>query len=358
MELIRPKAVDAGKTNMLDLASIKTRHLPSVRVSKSFMNLNRISRRRALTQTGLLIGAALTADHLALSSRAADAPSTAKAQRPFLFSLNMATIQGQKLGIEKEIQVAGAAGYDAIEPWISSLDDYVQAGGKTADLKKQIADLGLTVESSIGFSEWLVEDDARRAKGLERAKHDMDLVAQIGGKRMAAPPAGATDVVGMDSLKAAERYRALLEIGDQIGVIPELELWGFSKSLGRLSECVGVAVQCGHPHACVLNDIFHLYKSGSDYRGLAVVNGRAAAVMHMNDYPADPPREKVDDSYRVYPGDGVCPLGDILRLLRETGGQRVLSLELFNQAYWKQDALVVARTGLAKMKRVVEMSER
>jgi 2-keto-myo-inositol isomerase len=145
------------------------------------MNAHRISRRSAMAQTGMMLGAALTADSLAATSHAADEPAPARAQRAFLFSLNMATIQGQRLGIEKQIQVAGAAGYDAIEPWISSLDDYVKAGGKLADLKKQIADLGMTVESAIGFSEWLAEDDARRAKGLERARHDMELVAQIGG---------------------------------------------------------------------------------------------------------------------------------------------------------------------------------
>src|ERR1035441_9636626 len=112
------------------------------------MNSNRVSRRRALAQTGVLIGAAIASDKLAASARAADAPSAAKAQRPFLFSLNMATLQGQKLGIEKEMQVAGAAGYDAIEPWISSLNDFVNAGGKPADLKNRIADLGLVVESA------------------------------------------------------------------------------------------------------------------------------------------------------------------------------------------------------------------
>jgi sugar phosphate isomerase/epimerase len=288
----------------------------------------------------------------------AEALSEIKRQRPFLYSLNMATIQGQKLGIEKEIQVAGEAGYDAIEPWISSIDAYVNAGGQLADLKKRIADAGLTVESAIGFAEWLADDGTRRAQGLERARHDMDLVAQIGGKRIAAPPAGATNVVGMDPLKAAERYRVLVEVGDQIGVVPELELWSFSKSLGRLSECVAVAMECGHPQACVLADVFHLYKSGSDYRGLALLNGHATPVIHMNDYPATPPREKLDDSYRTYPGDGVAPLSDTLRLLRETGGQRVLSLEVFNREYWKQDALTVAKTGLAKMKRTVEISER
>jgi 2-keto-myo-inositol isomerase len=73
-------------------------------------------------------------------------------------------------------------------------------------------------------------------------------------------------------------------------------------------------------------------------------------VLHMNDYPADPPREKIDDSYRTYPGDGVAPLADLLQALRRTGGQKVLSLELFSRAFWSQDPLSVAKTGLAKMK--------
>lgn len=321
------------------------------------MSLNRISRRAALTKAGCLAGVVFTAGESSSPAFASEASSAAKPLRPFLFSLNTATIQGQKLGIEKEVQVAAAAGYDAIEPWISSLDEFVKRGGKLADLKKQISDAGLAVESAIGFSEWLAEDDAQRAKGLEQARHDLDLVAQIGGQRIAAPPAGATEVAGMDPQKMADRYRALLEIGDQIGVVAELELWSFSKNLGRLSECVAVAVQCGHPRACILADIFHLYKSGSDYRGLAVVNGRAATVIHLNDFAAEPSREKIDDSYRVYPGDGIYPLAEALRLLRDTGGQRVLSLEVFNRDYWKQDALTVAKTGLAKMKQVVASAD-
>jgi hypothetical protein len=36
------------------------------------------------------------------------------------------------------------------EPWIASLEDFVNAGGKLADLKKQISDAGLTVERGIG----------------------------------------------------------------------------------------------------------------------------------------------------------------------------------------------------------------
>ena len=73
----------------------------------------------------------------------------------------------------------------------------------------------------------------------------------------------------------------------------------------------------------------------------------------LNDYPADPPREKIADRDRVYPGDGIAPLTKILRDLHANGSRAVLSLELFNPEYWKQDPLTVAKTGLAKMKGAV-----
>ena len=272
---------------------------------------------------------------------------------PFRYCLNTATIRGQKLGIVKEVEVTAKAGYDAIEPWVDSISDYVKNGGSLADLKKRISDSGLTVEGAIGFPEWVVDDDARRAKGMERAKREMDIMAQIGGKRVAAPPAGATDLPRLDLTKAAERYRTLLEAGERIGVAPALEIWGFSKNLGRLSECVAVAIETGHRNACVLADVFHMYKGGSDYQGIRLLGPQAVPVLHLNDYPSEPPREKMDDSYRMYPGDGVAPLIEILQLWRRTGGQKVLSLELFNRSYWSEDALVVAKTGLARMKAVV-----
>jgi 2-keto-myo-inositol isomerase len=152
---------------------------------------------------------------------------------------------------------------------------------------------------------------------------------------------------------ATERYRALLELGDQIGLIPQLELWGFSKNLHYLGECVGVAIDTGHPKACVLADVFHLHKGGSDIRGMHLLGPTAIQVLHMNDYPAEPPPDKIDDSFRVYPGDGSAPIVEILRTLHATGGQKVLSFEVFNRQYWAEDAASVAKTGLEKMKAVV-----
>ncbi|HTU90780.1 MAG TPA: sugar phosphate isomerase/epimerase, partial [Gemmataceae bacterium] len=142
----------------------------------------------------------------------------------------------------------------------------------------------------------------------------------------------------------------------QIGVVPQVEVWGFSKTLGRLGDAACVAIESGHKEACILADVYHLYKGGSGFTGVNLLNGSALHVLHVNDYPADPPRARITDANRLYPGDGVAPLKTFLRDLRRIGFRGVLSLELFNREYWKRDALAVARTGLEKMKAVVASS--
>ena len=284
------------------------------------------------------------------------AAEPARPRDPFTYCLNTSTIRGQALSITDEIDIASRAGYQAIEPWINELERYVQGGGNLRDLGRRIRDAGLVVPSAIGFMDWVVDDETRRRRGLEVARQAMDMVQQIGGRRLAAPPVGATNQTDLSTMRAAERYRALLEVGARIGVVPQCEVWGFSKSLSRLGECVMIAVESGHPQACVLADVYHLHKGGSGFGGLHLLGSDALQVFHMNDYPAEPGRDAITDAHRVYPGDGVAPLTQMLRDLRRIGFQGTLSLELFNPEYWRQDALTVARTGLDKMRTVVRGS--
>lgn len=315
-----------------------------------------LSRRQMITRSGAALAA--TAATTASAATAATAAPVAEAEtnareRPFRYCLNSATIRGQKLSVAEEAHVAAQAGYDGIEPWTGNIARAAQQGGSLKDLKKRIADLGLIVESAIGFPRWIVDDDAQRAEGLQQMKRDMDLVRQIGGRRIAAPPAGAHGTPDMDLRRIAERYRAVLELGRRMDVLPQLEIWGSAKTLGRPSEAIYVAVEAAHPDACLLLDAFHIYKSGSGFEGLKLINWAAMHMFHVNDYPADPPREEVNDGHRIMPGDGVCPLPSILREMHTAGFRGALSLELFNRQYWEQDPLQVAKTGLEKIRAVV-----
>lgn len=315
-----------------------------------------VDRRRLLIAAAGGVGLAAASASSAASLAADPAPARPAGRsdaEPFGYCFNTSTIRGQKLPLVEEIDLVAKAGYQAIEPWMNEIHAYVEQGGSLKDLRKRIEDSGLTVESAIGFANWIVDDDQARAKGLEAARRDMDALREIGGRRIAAPPVGATNQTDMNLFRAAERYRALLELGVSLDVIPQLELWGFSKTLSRLGELAFVATEAAHPQACVLPDIYHIHKGGSAFEGLRMLSGAAIHVFHINDYPAEPARETIKDADRVYPGDGVAPLTPVLRQLHAAGFRGYFSLELFNPTYYQQDPAVVVRTGLEKTRQAV-----
>ncbi len=267
----------------------------------------------------------------------------------------MSTIRGHKLGFVKELETASKAGFRSVEIWIDTFQEYLKNGRTVADARKRLGDLGITVENTIGFAPWIIDDEAARTKGVDQLKREMELLAQIGCKRVATPPVGAQSPGSpkIDLYKAAERYRAILDLSDQTGVVPQLELWGFSPNLNRLSEVMFIAIESGHPSARVLLDIYHLYKGGSGAVSLPLVGKSAVEVFHVNDYPATLTREKITDADRVFPGDGVAPIKDTLKQIKRMDQPIVLSLEVFNKTYYAQDAQIVANTAMTKMKAMV-----
>ncbi len=307
-----------------------------------------ISRRNALKGLAVIAGGTLAKPLSAIKV------TTPAPERSFSFCLNTSTISGQKTGFLKEFEIASKAGYDGIEIWVRDLEKYVQEGGSLKDLKKYTADLGLTIENAIGFAQWAVDDEAARKAGMEQLKREMNMLVQTGCLRIAAPPAGATGQPLLDLMKVAERYKQVLELGDNTGVLPQLEIWGTSANLHHISQALFVASAADHPKACILPDIYHMFRGGSSYHSLKLLSGAAVEMFHFNDFPSSIPREKQTDSDRVFPGDGAAPFNIIMPYLKKGEGKMVLSLELFNKDYWKGEALEVAKTGLDKMKQVVD----
>lgn len=269
-------------------------------------------------------------------------------------SLNTSTLREHGLDLVAEIEVAAAAGFQGIDPWMDEIERYEGSGGSMGDLRKRLADRGLRVPCAIDFCEWLVDDPARRKAGLEAARRSMEKLARIGAECVAAAPWHVEAPV--DPTAAGERYRTLLELGELSGVVPLLEFWGKSPALWRLAQAIEVVVECAHPKAAILADVYHLYKGGSGVDGLLHVRGESIGCFHFNDYPASPPRNRIEDADRVYPGDGVAPLSRIVSHLRRIGFGGALSVELFNPSYYRRPAAEVARAAFEKTRRVIEAS--
>src|SRR5687768_3479761 len=270
-----------------------------------------------------------------------------KQAEKFKFSLNTSTISGQKLGVEKYIDIAARAGYDCMELWLPDLKVYLESGKSLPALKKLIDDSKVPVVNAIGFAPWMIDDEEKRTAGFKQMREEMEIMAALGCPRIAAPSAGVKTTP--DLFKVGERYRELLELGRQTGVKPQLEIWGASvfHHIGQAMMAIAVA---NDPDVRILPDVYHLFRGNSGFENLKMLDGNMIEIFHMNDYPGNMAREQMEDKDRVFPGDGIAPLKQIIADLKAMDGEKILSLELFNREYWKQDPLTVAKTGLEKMR--------
>lgn len=267
----------------------------------------------------------------------------------FKLALNASTLFPFKLDVIEQVNVAAEAGYDGIELWVKDIESYLENGGLIKELKTFIEDSGIELVNAITFFKWSDVDDSIRKEGLRQAEREMLMLSDLRCKAVAAPPTG--NVANMSLETMAFHFAELTAIARTSGIEPYLEFWGRSKKLSKLSEAIYLAMESELPDVKILLDPFHMYTGGSQVESLAYLSSEHIGIVHVNDYPASPSRKYIQDSDRVYPGDGVAPSREIKRHLNKIGYCGYLSLELFIENYGNQTPLTVASHGLEKMKK-------
>lgn len=266
----------------------------------------------------------------------------------FLYCLNSSTIR--PVPILKKIEIAGKAGYTAIELWHDDIDAHIAAGGTLAEIRKALDDQNLDVPTTIYVKGWFETTGPAHTQELDECKRRMAQSVEVGAIHViAGPPAGMAD-----HNQGARNYRELLEIGLKMGIKPAMEFLGFVDDINTIEDALEIVSKADHPAGTVVLDPFHIFRGGGSLESIAKLRGEQVAIMHFNDAPTSPAREKQHDKDRVYPGDGHLDLARELALLRKIGYDRWLSLELFREDLWKANPLEVARVGLEKMRSVAE----
>ena len=266
------------------------------------------------------------------------------------FSMNASTIRGYKLSLKEQVKAVVAAGYDGFEPWLKDIHA-ARADGSFADTVKIARDVGLQFVNGIAFGQWVHPDAKVRAAGLEETKRDMAALAEMGCPRIAASMFGVQKAGSpkLGAAEIAERFAALCDLGDKMGVQPLLEYWGHSVNLSRLEDALDVLARVKRPGTAVLADVYHTYRGGGDFATFARLTPEQLPVLHVNDYPSTKPRTELTDADRVWPGDGIAPWKELFATLCEQRLEPWLSIELFNPAYWRTTPSDTLRTGIEKM---------
>ena len=265
--------------------------------------------------------------------------------------MNASTLRGYNLTLLEQMRAVASSGFAGYEPWMKDIRA-AKESGTLGEACRIARDGGVEFINGIAFGQWVSPDPAVRAAGIEETKRDMALLAEIGCPRIAASMFGVqkpgSQILRKEEI--AERYAAVLDLGKTMGVRPLLEYWGHSVNLSRLEDALDVLKLLNRADAAILADVYHTYRGGGSFETYRRLSAALLPVLHVNDYPAEPARERLVDADRVWPGDGLAPWGEIFANLSAGGAEPWLSIELFNPAYWKTTPADTLREGYAKMK--------
>ena len=313
--------------------------------------------RRKFVYSATALGLASTASALAFSNEKKETSQDEKryqnGKSPWPICLDTATIRTAK-SLEEKIDIAIKAGYDAIEPWDRELIEYEKNGGDIKKLGQKIKDAGLFVPSMIGLWGCLPPTEEAFQESLSDTRNRMRIASEIGCKYVQAIPNQVGE--NYNPKFVASCYRRLLEIGiSEYNVIPALV---FVKMfpLKTMGQATQIALDANHPQAKIIPDVYHMYISEGGFEGLKLIKGDLFAIFQFNDAPKNMDINDMTDKDRVYPGDGILPLPEILKDLKASNFKGCISLELYNPEYHKQDLLQVAKTGLEKTLKVIELA--
>jgi len=224
---------------------------------------------------------------------------------------------GSKMSLSLHQNTSLAAGYR------KSLEGWSRAGIKNVEITDRM--LGATQITS-----------------LETWKKRCEQFASFGVERIYCPAVTTRKVTAEDYKGAPDCLRQAGEAAKQYRLTAMIEFTRNSTFIATLTTALKLIREAAHPNVRPMLDCYHFWSGLGKLEDLDLLRPGELAHVHFQDVP-DMPRELLDNTTRIIPGDGVSPLVQILRKLADKGYAGALSVELFLPEFQQGDPYQVAR---------------
>jgi len=254
----------------------------------------------------------------------------------------------QTANLATDIRVAGQAGYEVIELRDGKLDQFL-AQGSLDDVRRMLREARVAAWTINAIDRVGVDGEAGTARAVNRCRELSRYAQAIECPWVLVVPGptdGRTDAQVTSDTVAT--LRKMADAAAEFGISVAFEFMGFPWAAVRdVAGAWAIVQEANRPNLGIIVDTTHFYAGGSTLESIREVDPERLVVLHINDVE-DVAKPDITDGHRLYPGEGVIPLQDILGAVRATGWDGVLSVELFREEYWRQDPLAVAREAKAK----------
>jgi len=283
---------------------------------------------------------------------ATSAVAAAVGEKKMTLAIHQNTSNGA--GYRKSLEGWARAGIKDVEITNVLLDEFL----KTEDLaaaKRVITDLGLNlVHAATGVTE-LWEPNPNRAAALDNLKKRCEMYVTMGLNRVYSPTACSKKVTEEDYKAAPDNMYDAGEVAKQFDMKLRIEFLRTSTFISTLPTLLKLTREAAHPNIEPMLDCYHFWSGLNKLEDLDAIRTGEIGHVHFQDVP-DMPREMLDLSTRIIPGDGISPLTRILGKLAEKGYAGPLSVELFLPQFQQGDPYEVAREIRTKSEAVMRLA--
>lgn len=266
-------------------------------------------------------------------------------------ALNGATIMHSPLA--DDLEIAAETGFTALEVWAGKLDAYM-AEHSLEELGGRMASLGIQPWCINSIENITPRDALGRARIIEQLERTAAIARAIGAPSIVVVPGCAKDGVSRSAAitDAVEVLRLMSDVVGDVGLAFEF-LGKPGCSVPTLDMAIEIVVQADRSNVGMVIDTYHFYAGGSAIADIAGVPIEKLFVVHLNGCE-DLPKAELTDAHRLFPGEGVIPIDEILRAIRARGFDGTMSIEIFRPEYWKRDPRGVAREARTKAEGVLK----
>jgi sugar phosphate isomerase/epimerase len=271
---------------------------------------------------------------------AASAISAAAAEKKKM-TLAMHQNTSNGAGYRKSLEGWARAGIKDVEITNILLDEFLKTDNLAA-ARRVITDLGLNlVHAATGVTE-IWEPNPNRAAALDNLKKRCEMYANMGLHRVYAATATSKKVTEDDYKAGGDNMHDAGEVAKQFNTSLRIEFLRTSTFISTLPTILKLTRAAAHPNIAPMLDCYHFWSGLNKFDDLDMIRPGEIGHVHFQDVP-DMPRELLDLSTRIIPGDGISPLTRILGKLAEKGYAGPLSVELFLPKFQQGDPYEVAR---------------
>jgi 4-hydroxyphenylpyruvate dioxygenase len=246
-------------------------------------------------------------------------------------------------GYRKSLEGWSRAGIKHVEITAALLDEFLKTDSLAA-AGRVLSDLGLTPVSGATGVGGLWEPNPGHAAALEALKKRCEMFATLGLTRVYSPTGTAANqkFTEEDYKAGPDNMRQVGEIAKQFRMTIMAEFIRTSAYISTLPTLLKMTRAAGHPNVAPLLDFYHFWSGLNKLEDLDLIRPGEIGHVHFQDVP-DIPRELLDSTTRIIPGDGTAPLNRMLRKLAEKEYAGPLSVELFLPKFQQGDPFEVAR---------------